>query len=43
MLVGVCDFLGSYAFPPAGLGVSNGLWAATIGRVLSFFTEIVLL
>jgi hypothetical protein len=32
MLVGVCDFPGSYAFPPAGYGgIERWLWAAAIG------------
>jgi hypothetical protein len=31
MLVGVCDFPGSYAFPPAGYGgIERWLWAASI-------------
>lgn len=32
MLVGVCDFPGSYAFPPAGYGgIERWLWAVAIG------------
>ena len=32
MLVGVCDFPGSYAFPPAGYGgIERWPWAAAIG------------
>jgi glycosyltransferase involved in cell wall biosynthesis len=32
MMVGVCDFPGSYAFPPAGYGgIERWLWAAAIG------------
>jgi glycosyltransferase involved in cell wall biosynthesis len=32
MLVGVCDFPGSYAFPPAGYGgIERWLWAAAVG------------
>lgn len=32
MLVGVCDFPGNYAFPPAGYGgIERWLWAAAIG------------
>lgn len=32
MLVGVCDFPGSYAFPPAGYaGIERWLWAAATG------------
>jgi hypothetical protein len=32
MLVGVCNFPGSYAFPPAGYGgIERWLWAAAIG------------
>ncbi|MFJ9180873.1 glycosyltransferase [Streptomyces sp. NPDC102360] len=32
MLVGVCDFPGSYAFPPAGYGgIERWLWAVAVG------------
>jgi glycosyltransferase involved in cell wall biosynthesis len=32
MLVGVCDFPGSYAFPPSGYGgIERWLWASAIG------------
>src|SRR6266700_4569413 len=32
MLVGICDFPGSYAFPPAGYGgIERWLWATAIG------------
>lgn len=32
MLVGVCDFPGSYAFPPAGYGgIERWLWAVAAG------------
>lgn len=32
MLVGVCDFPGSYAFPPAGYGgIERWLWATAVG------------
>lgn len=32
MLVGVCDFPGSYAFPPAGYGgIERWLWAIAVG------------
>ncbi|MGW0992000.1 glycosyltransferase [Streptomyces sp. NPDC002523] len=32
MLVGVCDFPGSYAFPPAGYGgIERWLWAVALG------------
>lgn len=32
MLVGVCDFPGSYAFPPRGYGgIERWLWAAAVG------------
>lgn len=32
MLVGICDFPGSYTFPPAGYGgIERWLWAAAVG------------
>lgn len=32
MLVGICDFPGSYAFPPAGYGgIERWLWAVAVG------------
>lgn len=32
MLVGICDFPGNYAFPPAGYGgIERWLWAAAVG------------
>lgn len=36
MLVGICDFPGSYAFPPAGYGgIERWLWATAIGARLA--------
>lgn len=36
MLVGICDFPGSYAFPPAGYGgIERWLWATAIGAGLA--------